>query len=89
MVGHDEAGKRLVDPYPAGAFDELVAVAWVEDAAHFWVIPAAELEARGYLRTKSTPGTTSLRLHAPTIGVQPNPRAKMPADTWTASYFVS
>ncbi|UPR00101.1 hypothetical protein HOP50_04g34150 [Chloropicon primus] len=88
-AGRDEAGKQLKDPYPAGAFDELVAVAWVEGKAYFWIIPAAELEAKGYLRSESQPGKTCLHLHASQIGVQPNPHARNKADTWTHKYFHS
>ncbi|QDZ21576.1 hypothetical protein HOP50_06g41030 [Chloropicon primus] len=88
-AGRDEAGKRLQDPYPAGAFDELVAVAWVEGKAYFWIIPAAELEAKGYLQSESQPGKTCLKLHASQIGVQPNPHARNKADTWTDKYFHS
>ncbi|UPQ98704.1 hypothetical protein HOP50_03g20100 [Chloropicon primus] len=88
-AGRDEAGKQLKDPYPAGAFDELVAVAWVEGKAYFWIIPAAELEANGYLRSESQPGKTCLHLHASKIGVQPNPHARKKVDTWTDKYFHS
>ncbi|QDZ20323.1 hypothetical protein HOP50_04g28410 [Chloropicon primus] len=88
-AGRDEAGKQMKDPYPAGAFDELVAVAWVEDKAYFWIIPAAELEAKGYLQSESQPGKTCLKLHASQIGVQPNPHARNKADTWTHKYFHS
>ncbi|UPR03873.1 hypothetical protein HOP50_14g72030 [Chloropicon primus] len=88
-AGRDEAGKELKDPYPAGAFDELVAVAWVEGKAYFWIIPAAKLEANGYLRSESQPGKTSLHLHASQIGVQPNPHARKEVDPWTRMYFHS
>jgi hypothetical protein len=81
-------GKKTKKPYPVGAFDYLVAVAWVNDTAHFWRVPAAELETRGVLRSDSQEGKTGLMLHAPTIGVQPNSRASVKADTWTAGYFI-
>merc|ERR1711972_999156 len=49
-AGRDEKGKRLFKPYSVGAFDELIAVLWVDSTAHFWQIPAAQLEAHGYLQ---------------------------------------
>lgn len=87
-AGRDEAGNNLTEPYPIGVFDELIVVTWVEDMPHFWKIPAAELEARGYLCTEAQPGRVSLSLHAPTIGVQPNPNATCKADTWTAAFYI-
>lgn len=85
-AGTSTAGQRLYDPYPAGSFDTLVAVAWLDDQPHFWIIPAKELEDRGYMRSESVAGMTCLALHAP-IGKQPNPQARRRADTWTGTYF--
>mmetsp|Transcript_5896 Transcript_5896/g.17760 ORF Transcript_5896/g.17760 Transcript_5896/m.17760 type:complete len:287 (+) Transcript_5896:270-1130(+) len=85
-AGTSTAGQRLHDPYPAGSFDTLVAVAWLDDHPHFWIIPAKELEDRGYMRSESQAGMTGLTLHAP-IGKQPDLQARRPADTWTRTYF--
>ncbi len=86
-AGTDEKGTQLHDPYPAGAFDELVVVVWLGNTARFWQIPEAKLVEHGYLRSGSQPGKKSLKLHATTIGVQPSPHACKPADTWTDEYF--
>ena len=88
-------GKQRVQPYPEDAFDELVAVAWVEDEAgkqkpEFWVIPAEALKEHGYLRSESgdLPGKTDLPLHSEKIGKQPNQNARKQADTWTRKFHV-
>ena len=90
-AGHDEEGKQLVQPYPIGAFEKLVVVAWVDGAAHFWEIPADVLEDGGYLRSEAQPelqpGVTSLSLHALTIGEPPKHDACKQVDTWTHAYF--
>jgi hypothetical protein len=87
--GKDEAGKQLVEPYPADAFDELVAVAWVDGAAHFWVIPMEKLVEHGAVRTATAgDGITRLVLYGP-IGKQPDPKAYCKADTWTSEFYVN
>jgi hypothetical protein len=85
--GRSGEGKNFFDPYPVGAFDCLVAVAWVDGTAHFWAIPAAELQNRGFFQSESQDGKKTLVLHAPGIGVQPKEGAKRKADTWTSQYF--
>merc|ERR1712078_464273 len=93
-AGRDE-GKQRVQPYREGAFDELVAVAWVEDEAgekkpEFWVIPAEALKKHGYLRSKSgkVPGKKTLSLHKQTISKQPKQRGRKPTNTWTCKFYV-
>jgi len=88
-------GKKKVQPYPEGAFDELVAVAWVEDEAgkqkpEFWVIPAEALKENGYLRSESgdIPGKIALQLHSQKIGKQPKQNARKQANTWTREFHV-
>ena len=88
-------GKKHFQPYLEDAFDELVAVAWVEDEAgkekpEFWVIPAGELKKHGYLRSKSgdVPGKTILPLHSQKIGEQPKQNARKQANTWTRKFHV-
>ena len=91
-AGRDERGKHLYDPYPVGAFEVLI-VAYEEEKEgenewHFWRIPAAELEERGYLSTPETRGKSNLNLYGP-VGKQPDPNAHKKADTWTQNYYMS
>ncbi len=59
--GRDEDGKQITIPYPTGSFDMLVAVYFDSDSkAHFWEIPALDLEQQGILGTK-----TGFRVFAP------------------------
>merc|ERR1712078_863063 len=88
-------GKKKTQPYPEGAFDELVAVAWVEDEAgeekpEFWVIPAEALKEHGYRRSESGDlrGKSALHLHSMKIGVQPKQNARKQANTWTRKFHV-
>merc|ERR1712078_813157 len=88
-------GKKKVQPYQEGAFDELVAVAWVEDEAgkqkpEFWVIPEEALKEQGYLRSESgdNPGMIMLPLHSQNIGEQPKQNARKQANTWTREFHV-
>jgi hypothetical protein len=87
--GKDESGKQLKDPYPHDSFDFLT-ITWEEepDKWHFWSIPAEELTTRGYLSTSSQSGKKGLYVYGP-VGPQPNPSAKLKADTWTRDYFLS
>lgn len=88
-AGHDKAGRKLFDPYPAGSFDMLIAVAWEDGIPHFWIIPAKELEDRGVMSSEMHAGQMSLRLHSPTIGNQPSQTHWKKADTWSSTFFVS
>ena len=88
-AGHDKAGRKLYDPYPAGAFDMLIAVAWEDGIPHFWKIPASTLEDRGVMSSEMHAGQMSLRLHSPTIGNQPSQTHWKKADTWSSTFFVS
>merc|ERR1712078_390373 len=87
--------KVRVQPYPENTFDELVAVAWVEDEAgkekpEFWVIPAEALKEHGYLRSKSGDvlGKTGLVLHSQTIGEQSKQPGRKQRNTWTCKFYV-
>mmetsp|Transcript_5898 Transcript_5898/g.17765 ORF Transcript_5898/g.17765 Transcript_5898/m.17765 type:complete len:285 (+) Transcript_5898:270-1124(+) len=88
-AGHDKAGRKLFDPYPAGSFDMLIAVAWEDGIPHFWIIPASTLEDRGVMSSEMHAGQMSLRLHSPTIGNQPSQTHWKKADTWSSTFFVS
>ena len=88
-AGHDKAGRKLYDPYPAGSFDMLIAVAWEDGIPHFWIIPASTLEDRGVMSSEMHAGQMSLRLHSPTIGNQPSQTHWKKADTWSSTFFVS
>ena len=86
--GTDERGIKIKTPYPTNAFDVLVAVAFVDEKAHFWEVPSSDLERRGYFVSATCAGKETLYLHNKSIGIQPNPHAKRKCDTWTWDFVV-
>ena len=91
-AGTDEDGKRLKGPYPANAFQFLIVAHKSEGGYHFWRIPSPELEKRGYFLTPEKPDKKCLYVYAPPekgIGKQPDPEARIQADTWTEKYYIS
>ena len=76
--GYNKNHKRGQVPYNVGDFELLFAF---HKNTHFFVIPAYELNDRGYLKNEKTSGKLSVMCYIP--GFQKNGK---PANTWTEKY---
>jgi hypothetical protein len=78
-------GKATYRPYAAGAFDELVVYVldWSTKTARVWRIPESNLVSKGYLRTATQMGVTTLYVYE----FAERQSKYSNADTWTASFF--
>tara|TARA_B100000683_G_scaffold80608_1_gene79455 strand:- start:102 stop:1214 length:1113 start_codon:yes stop_codon:yes gene_type:complete len=88
--GKDENGNQRREAYPPNSFDFLI-TGYKDpetDMWHFWKIPHNVLFERGYFKTDTQIGKTSIVVHGP-IGLQPDPNARNKADTWTRQFYLT
>lgn len=76
--GYNKNNKRGDVPYNVGDFEVLFAF---HRNTHFFVIPAYELNDRGYLKNGSTKGKVSIFCYLPNFK-----QSCKPANTWTQKY---